>query len=350
LPQICMDMTNARLTISFRLIPSGSRYHIQLLVRINDSRFSKSLKNLQLSADDWDNQRCLPFPKDNTRQITEELIGISASLFRLYKEAEIKNQFLTSEELKKQFLAPSPALLFQTLHLSNNDTLSHVGKTITYERYQFQLEVIQLVPLFIQTTYGLPDISISALPDSFPGQLSQFLALYTADSDKTKEQLRYICSLLLRENRKKSISLPLPLKRLLVRICVPSHELTVADIIKLQEMELPRQYAGIRDAFIFSAYTGLRYESIKQLTGRNIRIVSDQSVWLFFSDVQYNLSRLPKTLQRELSGTKDSNFLFNLPSIQFINLSLRSIAVRCQLNVDFTFKSGRKFYLSKKET
>lgn len=332
------------LRISFQLIHSRSQCYIRLYARVNGSRFSKSLKHLTLAADEWDYRINLPIEKDKTEHIRKELECISAQLFRICREAEVKGVLLTVEELKGVFLGSSPVLFFETLRRSNNKTLSDIGKTISYERYQFQLKVVNLIPLFNQTTYGLPDIAISALPESFPEQLIQFLELYSTSGCNILEQVHFLCSLLIKEHRKGNVSLSEPLKKSLIRFSLPVRELAIEDIQKLSETELPRHLALIRDAFVFSCMTGLSYKDILVLTGRNIQRVFDNSLWLFYSEEQYPLSQLPEELQYQLLNTAHGNCLFKLPSIQYINTSLHAIALQCDIDVDFTFKVARKFY------
>lgn len=342
-PDLIIIVSN-KLGISFQLIPSRSLCYIRLFVRVNGYRFSKSLKHLTLAADEWNYRINLPIKKDTTELIRKELEAISAKLFRICREADVKGVLLTAEELKGLFLGPSPMLFFETLRCLNYKSLSEIGKTISYERYQFQLKVVNLLPLFNQTIYGLPDIAISALPENLPEQLNQFLELHSINGCDTPEQVRFLCSLLIKEHRKGNVNLSEPLKNSLIRFSLPIREFTIEDVQKLSEAELPPYLARIRDAFVFSSVTGLNYKNILQLTGRNIRSVFDGSLWLFYWGGQYPLSQLPQDLQHQLSKTDHATLLFKLPSIQYINASLHTIALQCGIHVDVTFKIARKFY------
>lgn len=116
------------------------------------------------------------------------------------------------------------------------------------------------------------------------------------------------------------------------------------DICKLVETHLPQHLATIRDVFVFGCHTGLSYNAISQLTGLHLRIVSDQSLWLFTDKQQYPLSSLPEYLKHILLKKDKKVYIFRLPSIQYINISLRAIAIRSNVKTSFTFKSARTYY------
>lgn len=317
------------LRISFKSIQNAANRHksyVQMRVSVNGTRFRMTLKHI------------VPYSK-------EELAFVSSTLFRIYKEALLHNKHITAQTLKKQYLSGPPILLCETLRRSNNDSIIKIGKTITYEQYRFQLKTIHLISFFCQLAYGTPDLSISALPDNFLTEIHDFFKRQQPIEKKdTEEQVRFIRSTLLKEYRKGNIKLSSSLKEQLTNIQLSRRKLIPEDIRKLTEIPLPQHLAVIRDAFIFSCHTGLTYNAIMHLTSHQLRVVSDQSLWLFTDKGQFPLSALPKDMQQKLIQ-KDRNVpLFKLPTIQQSNISLRSIAIKSGVHVDFTFKSARIYY------
>lgn len=301
--------------------------YIQMTASVNGTRFRMALKQMVSSK--------------------EELASVSSTLFRIYKEALLQNKHITAQALKKQYLSVSPTLLCETLRHSNNDTLINIGKTITYEQYRLQLKAVNLISVFCQLTYGIPDLSISALPDNFLRQIREFFnRQQPVEKNDIVEQIRFVRSALLKECQKGNIELSSSLKEQLTGTQAPGRKLFLEDIRKLAGIYLPNHLAVIRNAFIFSCHTGLAYNAIKQLTRHQLRIVSDQSLWLFTDKQQYPLSALPENMQHELLKRDKSVPLFKLPTIQHININLRTIAIESGVHADFTFKSARIYYLT----
>lgn len=324
---------NGDLRVSFKSVPATKDRHsgyVRMTASVNGTRFRLALKHIH--------------PSDSR----EELISLSSTLFRIYKEALLQNQPIRAKELKKQFMATPPSLLYDTIHRSSTSNLLSIGKTISFEQYQFQLKTIKSIPIFCQLTYGIPEISILALPDTFLDQLETFFSNHSTEKHRSREQVQLICTILLREHRKGIIQLSDSVKQQLAQYSI-SEELTLEDVRSLQEAHLPCHYAAIRDIFIFSCFTGLGYNDIKQLTGHQLRKVSDGSLWLLTNNLQLSLSVLPQRLQNQILEQGHNKPLFRLTTIQHINASLRYIALKSDVHTLFTFKSARKYYLSRRK-
>lgn len=125
--------------------------------------------------------------------------------------------------------------------------------------------------------------------------------------------------------------------------------LTEDEIKKLQNVYDKKKYSKgkqeVLREFLFSCYTGLSYNDISQLTSLQLRIVSDQSLWLFTGKQQYPLVSLPEYLRHTLLEKDKNVHLFKLPTIQYVNVCLRAIAIKSNMKIDFTFKSARSHYL-----
>ncbi|MFR5758417.1 MAG: hypothetical protein ACLUE2_09760 [Bacteroides cellulosilyticus] len=251
---------NGDLRVSFKPVPATN--YARMTVSVNGTRFRMTLKHIIPSG------------------FQEELMSLSSTLFRIYKESLLQHKPITAKELKKQFTTSTPSLLYDTIYRSCTSHFLSIGKTISFEQYQFQLKTIKSIPIFCQLTYGIPEISILALPDTFLDQLEAFFANHSTEKHRSREQVQLIRTILLKEYRKGNIKLSDPLNQQLTLHNI-LEELTPEDVFYLQEVHLPCHYAAIRDIFIFSCFTGLNYASIKQLTCRQLRTMSDGSLWLF---------------------------------------------------------------------
>lgn len=227
---------NGDLRVSFKSVPATKDRHsvyVRMTANVNGTRFRMAIPSG-----------------------FKEKLSLSSTLFRIYKEALLQNKLITAQELKKQFMAAPPSLLYDTIHRSNASVLLNIGKTISYEQYQFQLRTIKSIPIFCQLTYGIPEISISALPDTFLDQLEEFFSNHSTEKHRSRGQVQLIRTILLKEHRKGKIRLSEPLKQQLI-LHNTSEELTPKDVLRLQEIHLPYHYAAIRDIFLFSCYTDL---------------------------------------------------------------------------------------------
>ena len=308
---------NGDLRVSFKPVPATN--YARMTVSVNGTRFRMTLKHIIPSG------------------FQEELMSLSSTLFRIYKESLLQHKPITAKELKKQFTTSTPSLLYDTIYRSCTSHFLSIGNTISFEQYQFQLKTIKSIPIFCQLTYGIPEISILALPDTFLDQLEAFFANHSTEKHRSREQVQLIRTILLKEYRKGNIKLSDPLNQQLTLHNI-SEELTPEDVFYLQEVHLPCHYAAIRDIFIFSCFTGLNYASIKQLTCRQLRTMSDGSLWLFLKE---------KQISNKISKISNDQLLFNkIPTIQLINRVLHIIALKSNICKTITFKSAGKYYLS----
>lgn len=227
---------NGDLRVSFKPVPATN--YVRMTVSVNGTRFRMTLKHI--------------IPSD----FQEELISLSSTLFRIYKESLLQHKPITAKELKKQLTASTPSLLYKTIYRSCTSHFLSIGKTISLEQYQFQLKTIKSIPIFCQLTYGIPEISILALPDTFLDQLEAFFANHSTEKHRSREQVQLIRTILLKEYRKGNIKLSDPLNQQLTLHNI-LEELTPEDVFYLQEVHLPCHYAAIRDIFIFSCFTVL---------------------------------------------------------------------------------------------
>lgn len=333
------------LRVSFIQVPaiSNGQYYLRLSASVNGTRFRIILKDQVFSDTQTNEPAC--YNIENTPSVKKKMDAISSTLFRLYKEAKLQGIRITAQELKKQFISHSyPSTLYEVICRSHHDTLLQIGKSITYAQYKFQQKAVQMIPQFCQMTYGIPDISITALPDNFPTQLHEFLSLYSIEG---KDQVHLILSILQNEHKKFNILLPDSMLKLLVEH--KQHPLlTPEDLYNLSNVSLTHSHEVVRDAFVLSCHTGLNYAEINRLSGNNIRTVSDQSLWLFTATRQYPLLSLPDRLQSILKSKSDNELLFKLPSIQYANISLRIVAMKSKIRINITFKLAKKIYAIRK--
>lgn len=105
----------------------------------------------------------------------------------------------------------------------------------------------------------------------------------------------------------------------------------------------------VRDIFLFSCYTGLAYQDIKNLQQYNAITAKDGTRWLSIRrQMHSNMRQFPllETACRIIDKYKDSGTenLLPVPSIQKVNAYLKEIASQCKLDRNLSFQSARSTF------
>jgi len=134
--------------------------------------------------------------------------------------------------------------------------------------------------------------------------------------------------------------------------------LTEDELEKLENKHFKVERLGkIRDLFIFSCYTGLAYQEIKELTSENLIKGIDGKLWLSYTrfktlntnGIPINIPLLNKALRiiQHYSIDPDAvinNKLLPVPSNQKFNAYLKEIADLCEINKELTTHVARKTF------
>lgn len=106
----------------------------------------------------------------------------------------------------------------------------------------------------------------------------------------------------------------------------------------------------VRDIFLFSCFTGLNYQDIKKLKGKNIITAMDGSHWLvlYIPMTSQSLNIPLSTNARQIIDKYkevETDKLLPLPSIQKLNAYLKEVATECMLNRKLSFQSARNTFI-----
>lgn len=122
--------------------------------------------------------------------------------------------------------------------------------------------------------------------------------------------------------------------------------LSMEEIERLLRLPLLRPSLRlVRDAFLFSCFTGLSFVDVKSLTTKNIQYI-DGHLWLVASrtktgtEVSVRLFDLPRSIL-ERYGLGTGTFIFSLPSNGWCNRCLREIAAGAGIAKKVTFHTAR---------
>mgnify|MGYP000096947967 CR=1 FL=1 len=104
----------------------------------------------------------------------------------------------------------------------------------------------------------------------------------------------------------------------------------------------------VRDAFVFSCYTGLAYSDVQKLTPKDINLGIDGEKWLYTyrkkTGTQVNIPLLPialEIIEKYKGHPMCDGVLLPVPSNQNTNAFLKEIADICGINKNLTFHMAR---------
>lgn len=124
--------------------------------------------------------------------------------------------------------------------------------------------------------------------------------------------------------------------------------LTAEEVVQLAKTECRRP--SVKNAFLFSCYTGLRFSDITSLTWSKLE-TDKNSIYIKFKvkkTGQPDFMPLNETAKRLLptrpDNANDSDFIFNIPNAGYTNIFLREWAALAGIRKHITFHVARHTY------
>jgi len=103
----------------------------------------------------------------------------------------------------------------------------------------------------------------------------------------------------------------------------------------------------VRDLFVFSAFTGLAYSDVKNLTTDRLQTFFDGNLWIITRRKKTNtesnirLLDVPKRIIEKYKGLARDGHVFPVPSNGSCNKILKEIGRQCGFKVRLTYHAGR---------
>jgi integrase len=124
--------------------------------------------------------------------------------------------------------------------------------------------------------------------------------------------------------------------------------LTIEDLRTLENT--PCFNPVVKQAFLFSCYSGLRYSDVCNLTWGKLQRDNEGNIFINFVQEKTNKQEYLPIPQKALNnlpdrtGTKDTDFIFNLPSDGYVNIQLRQWAFQAGITKHIHFHVARHTY------
>ena len=128
---------------------------------------------------------------------------------------------------------------------------------------------------------------------------------------------------------------------------VARNYLSEEEIIELMQLSLEEsELQLVRDAYIFSCFTGLSYVDLRELRPENLRREGSE-MWICTrrhktgTEVNVRLFSVPQAILRRYGPTPRGERIFNLPTNGHCNACLRRILSRTRIERKLTFHTAR---------
>ena len=212
-------------------------------------------------------------------RINRLLDDINASLNTIYHELQRRDNYVTAEKVKNEFLGHSENhdTILNLFQKHNDDVKQLVGisKTIaTYRKYEVTRRHLAE---FIQSKYNISDIAINEITPMFITDFELYLRTTCKCSYNTTAKFMQFFKRIILIARNNGILIGDPFANYKIRLEKVDRGYLTEDEIKiiLKKKMVSERLENVRDLFIFSCFTGLAFSDIHGL--RKEHIVEDSN-------------------------------------------------------------------------
>lgn len=319
-------------------------------ITINGQRTQLSTR-LSVPAALWDVRSGRVSGRSTTAtRINEQLSGMRFHIERCYNKLFYAQSLVTPVMVKELYFGidhrNETVLAFFRQH--NEEFRQMVGisrSKTTYYKYRCVLNHLEN---YIHDKYRRKDLMFKELDKDF---LTGFHSYITRQNDHKKNTTWiYMIALkhiLMLARSKGYMTRDLFANYKLHSEFVARNYLSMPEINRLMRLEIEHPTLHlVRDAFIFSCFTGLSYIDIRNLTLRNIQR-SNKQLWISTTrcktgaEVNVRLFSVPYAILLKYASISRDNRIFELPSNGWCNRCLEKIARMARIEHPVTFHSGR---------
>ena len=287
----------------------------------------------------------------DSKQFNAQLEQIKTSLHGIYHELQRKDNYVTAEKVKNEFLGISEhhETLLDLFQKHNEDVLKLVGiskSTTTYQKYERTRSHLEK---FLLLKYQLKDISLKEIKPLFIWDFEVYLMTTgKCQTNTTAKFMQYFKRIILIARNNGLIAID-PFANYKIHLTkVDRGYLTQENVEKILKKEFAiKRLELVRDIFIFSCFTGLAYIDVKNLTEKNVRTSFDGNLWIMTkrqkTKVESNILLLdvPKMILDKYKGKSPNNQLLPILSNQKMNSYLKEIGDICEIDKELTFHLAR---------
>ena len=324
-----------------------------LFVRITvDGVASRFNTKLDVSPDIWDAKAGKAAGRSaEAGRINRMLSDINASLNTIYHEMQRRDNYVTAEKVKNEFLGHSDnhETILALFQKHNDDVKQLIGISKTKATYQKYEVTKRHLTEFIQRKYHLSDISIKEITPMFITDFELYLRTACKCGYNTTAKFMQFLKRIIIIARNNGILEKDPFANYKIRLEKVDRGYLTEDEIKiiLKKKMASERLEHVRDLFIFSCFCGLAYSDVANLREENIRKSFDGNLWIMTkrqktnTDVNVPLLDIPKMILKKYKGKLPNGKILPVISNQKLNAYLKEIADICGIKKNLTFHLAR---------
>lgn len=306
---------------------------------------------MHVAPERWSRARgCVAGRSEEAELVNQTLARLRYRIEKCYHMLGYSHPAVTARMLKKQLLGQSVRqerlLAFFARH--NAEFLRTVGISRSMSTYYKYESVRKLLSRYVHERRRREDIDFSDVDRNF---LIGFHAYVLEDDRRSKNTACvYLVALkhILHLARASGCAVGDPFSGYPVRgETVRRGYLTLEEVRRLSRITVPDgTHRLIRDAFLFSCFTGLSYVDLKRLRFEDVRRVGGE-YWLSThrqktgTAVDIPLFELPLSIFLHYASARESDSLFPLPCNSWCNDRLRELMLRADVCRPVTFHMAR---------
>lgn len=324
---------------------------VMIMARITiDGKLCQFSTKQSIQPDNWSITAGKAKGRDAGR-INALLDDIRSSLNTIYHEMQRRDNYVTAEKVKNEFLGHSESheTILSLFQKHNDDVKQLVGisKTIaTYRKYEVTRRHLAE---FIQSKYNVSDISIKEISPMFITDFELYLRTACKCGYNTTAKFMQFFKRIIIIARNNGILMGDPFASYKIRLEKVDRGYLTEDEIKiiLKKKMVSERLEHVRDLFVFSCFCGLAYSDVANLRQENIQKSFDGNLWIITkrvktnTDVNVPLLDIPKMILKKYKGKLPDGKILPVISNQKLNAYLKEIADICGIKKNLTFHLAR---------
>jgi integrase len=279
------------------------------------------------------------------------LDDIKASLNTIYHDMQRRDNYVTAEKVKNEFLGHSENhdTILNLFEKHNDDVKQLVGISKTQATYQKYEVTRRHLAAFIQRKYNLSDISIKEITPMFITDFELYLRTVGKCGANTTAKFMQFFKRIIIIARNNGMIVGDPFANYKIRLERVDRGYLSEDELKIimKKKLVSERLENVRDLFMFSAFCGLAYSDMAALTQDNIRTSFDGKLWIITKRKKTNtpvnvpLLDIPKMILKKYEGKLPNGKILPVISNQKLNAYLKEIADVCGIKKNLTFHLAR---------
>ena len=280
-------------------------------------------------------------------RINRLLDDINASLNTIYHELQRRDNYVTAEKVKNEFLGHTEnhETLLNLFQKHNDDVKQLIGLSKSASTYQKYEVTRKHLASFIQAKYNLSDIALKSINNMFINDFEVYLMTVGRCNHNTTAKFMQFFKRIVLIARNNGLIVGDPFANYKIRLQrVDRGYLTEDEIKKILELNLvSERLEHVRDLFLFSCFCGLAYIDVAGLRKEHIRKSFDGNLWIMTKrvktgiDVNVPLLDIPKMILDKYKDKLPNGKILPVISNQKLNSYLKEIADLAGIKKNFTF-------------